>query len=196
MRLAIRAGETVRLTPPHRFPSSLRTRDLAFLTKGFVFVNIGATLIIIIVLLAKTGRSNMNSASYVFTSVDNQTGWTSNPLAFMFGLLSVQWTMTDYDAAAHISEEVHRAAIAAPVAIFVAVIGTGMIGWVLNVVLVLCSPDITTLPGPSGSAFLEILYQRIGRTGALIIWPFVCLVAFFTVQTATQACSRTFYAFS
>jgi hypothetical protein len=34
--------------------------------------------------------------------------------------------MTDYDAAAHISEEVHRAAIAAPVAIFVAVIGTGV----------------------------------------------------------------------
>jgi amino acid transporter len=64
--------------------------------------------------------------------------------------------MTDYDAAAHISEEVHRAAIAAPVAIFVAVIGTGALGWVLNVVLVLCSPDIATLPGASGSAFLEV----------------------------------------
>jgi hypothetical protein len=34
--------------------------------------------------------------------------------------------MTDYDAAAHISEEVKKAAIAAPVAIFVAVIGTGV----------------------------------------------------------------------
>ena len=26
------------------------------------------------------------------------TGWSNNGLAFMFGLLSVQWTMTDYDA--------------------------------------------------------------------------------------------------
>jgi len=34
--------------------------------------------------------------------------------------------MTDYDAAAHISEEVKKASIAAPVAIFVAVIGTGV----------------------------------------------------------------------
>lgn len=34
--------------------------------------------------------------------------------------------MTDYDAAAHISEEVKKAAIAAPVAIFVAVLGTGV----------------------------------------------------------------------
>ena len=131
----------------------------------------------------------------------------------MFGLLSVQWTMTDYDAgkpqvplgmqhateqvdlAAHISEEVKRAAIAAPVAIFVAVIGTGALGWVLNVVMVLCSGDIADLPGISGSAFLTIMANRMGKTGALILWPFVCLVAFFTVQTATQACARTFYAF-
>jgi hypothetical protein len=35
-------------------------------------------------------------------------------------------TLADYDAAAHISEEVHRAAIAAPVAIFVAVLNTGV----------------------------------------------------------------------
>jgi hypothetical protein len=38
-------------------------------------------------------------------------------------------TMTDYDATAHISEEVKKASIAAPVAIFVAVLGTGIVGW-------------------------------------------------------------------
>lgn len=37
------------------------------------------------------------------------------------------------------SEEVKRAAYAAPTAIFVAVIGTGLLGWLLNIVLVLCS---------------------------------------------------------
>lgn len=37
---------------------------------------------------------------------------------------------------------------------------------------------------------------RIGKTGTLIIWPFVCLVAFFTVQTALQANSRSLFAFS
>ncbi|KAJ9105922.1 hypothetical protein QFC20_004160 [Naganishia adeliensis] len=189
-------GLFVGLLIVHGFLNSLKTRDLAFLTQGFVFVNIGMTLIIIIVLLATTGRENMHPASYVFTQVYNYTGWQNNGLAFMFGLLSVQWTMTDYDAAAHISEEVKKAAIAAPVAIFVAVIGTGALGWVLNVVMVLCSGDIDDLPGISGSAFLAIMANRMGKTGALILWPFVCLVAFFTVQTATQACARTFYAFS
>jgi amino acid transporter len=103
--------------------------------------------------------------------------------------------LSQVSIAAHISEEVKRAAIAAPVAIFVAVIGTGALGWVLNVVMVLCSGDIADLPGISGSAFLTIMANRMGKTGALICWPFVCLVAFFTVQTATQACARTFYAF-
>lgn len=189
-------GLFVGLLIVHGFLNSLKTRDLAFLTQGFVFVNIGMTLIISIVLLATTGRENMHPASYVFGQVYNFTGWNNNGLAFMFGLLSVQWTMTDYDAAAHISEEVKKAAIAAPVAIFVAVIGTGVLGWILNVCLVLCSGDILDLPGISGSAFLTIMANRMGKTGALILWPFVCLVAFMTVQTATQACARTFYAFS
>ena len=53
-------------------------------------------IVIIIVLLATTERSNMHSASYVFGSegVINQTnGWNSG-LAFLFGLLSVQWTVS------------------------------------------------------------------------------------------------------
>jgi amino acid transporter len=79
---------------------------------------------------------------------------------------------------------------------FLLVIGTGLIGWLLNIVLVLCSGPLENLPGPSGLAFLEIMYMRIGRGGALFLWVWVCFTAFFVVQTALQACSRTFYAFS
>lgn len=57
-----------------------------------------------------------------------------------------------------LSEEVRRAAYAAPVAIFVAVIGTGLIGWLLNISLVLCSGPIENLPGPTGLAFIEVIY--------------------------------------
>jgi amino acid permease (GABA permease) len=182
----------------HGLLNSLATRQLARLTKGFVFVNLGTTFIIIIVLLAMTPRSEMHLAKYVFGAdgVVNQTGGWNTGIAFLFGLLSVQWTMTDYDATAHISEEVRRAAYAAPSAIFIAVIGTGLIGWLLNIILVLCSGPLENLPGASGSAFLEILYVRIGKGGALTIWVFVCLTAFFVVQTALQAASRTVYAFS
>ncbi|PPQ77882.1 hypothetical protein CVT25_015369 [Psilocybe cyanescens] len=180
----------------HGLLNSVATRYLARMTKGFVFVNLGATFIIIVVLLAKTPRSEMHPANYVFGSagiINQAEGWNTG-IAFLFGLLSVQWT--DYDATAHISEEVQRAAYAAPSAIFIAVIGTGLIGWLLNIVLILCSGPLENLPGPSNSAVLEILYLRCGKAGALFIWAFVCITAFFVVQTALHAASRTLYAFS
>ncbi|ESK93896.1 amino acid permease [Moniliophthora roreri MCA 2997] len=196
-------GLFIGLLAVHGILNSLATRWLARMSASFVFVNLGATFLIIIVLLTTTPRSEMHPASYVFGSagIINQTGLDGNPgwntgLAFLFGLLSVQWTMTDYDATAHISEEVKRAAYAAPSAIFIAVIGTGLIGWLFNIVLVLCSGPLENLPGPSGNAVLEIMYLRMGRTGALILWVFVCFTAFFVVQTAIQAASRTVYAFS
>jgi amino acid transporter len=37
---------------------------------------------------------------------------------------------------------------------------------------------------------------RIGKPGALFLWVFVCMTAFFVCQTALQAASRTVYAFS
>ncbi|PKI83041.1 hypothetical protein MVES_002765 [Malassezia vespertilionis] len=199
-------GLYVALMIIHGVINSLGTRTLARLTSGYVIVNIGITFVIIITVLACTPLNEMNSASYTFTEIVNQSGWgASNPMggdaiAFLFGLYSVQFVMTDYDATAHISEEVHRAAIAAPVAIMIAVAGTGAVGWVLNIVLVITSgrdiitSDPDTFPG--GLAMAEIIRYRIGKVGFLVIWPFVCLVAFFVVTTALQANARSFYAFS
>jgi len=154
--------------------------------------------LIIIVLLATTSRADMHPARYVFgpAGVVNLTGGWNTGIAFLFGLLSVQWTMTDYDGTAHISEEIRRAAYAAPSAIFIAVIDTGLIGWILNIVLVLCSGPLENLPGPSSSVFLEIMALRMRKTGSLSLWVFVCFTAFFVSQTALQAASRTIYAFS
>ncbi|KAI0092332.1 APC amino acid permease [Irpex rosettiformis] len=191
-------GLTVALLIVHGLLNCLGTRYLARFTSSFVFINLGATLIIIITLLSMTPRSEMHAASYVFGSQGfiNQTGGWNNGLSFLFGLLSVQWTMTGYDATSHISEEVKRAAYAAPVAIFIAVIGTGLIGWLLNIVLILCSGPLENLPGASGSSFLEIMVLRIGKAGALVLWTPVCLTAFFVCQTGLQAGSRCIYAFA
>jgi len=191
-------GLFVALLVVHGLLNSLATKQLARIIQWFVFVNIGTTILIIIVLLAATPRNEMHPPEYVFGSAGlvNQTGGWNSGLAFLFGLLSVQWTMTDYDATAHISEEVKRAAYAAPSAIFMAVVGTGLIGWLLNIVLILCSGPLENLPGLSGSAVLQIMYLRMGKAGALTLWTLVCATAFFVVQTALQAVSRMIYALS
>ncbi|KIJ62729.1 hypothetical protein HYDPIDRAFT_176497 [Hydnomerulius pinastri MD-312] len=198
----ITAGKVVGLTTGlliiHGLLNSLKTRHLAYFASSFVFVNLGATSLIIILLLAMTPRSEMHPASYVFGTegLINGTGGWNTGISFLLGLLSVQWTMTGYDATAHISEEVRRAAYAAPVAITIATIGTAISGWLLNIVLILCSGPISDLPGPSGSAFLAIMVLRMGSRTALALWFFVCVTAFFVAQTGLQAGSRTIYAFS
>jgi len=60
----------------------------------------------------------------------------------------------------------------------------------------ICSGPLENFPGLSGSSFLQILALRLGKAGSLTIWFFVCATAFFVVQTALQAVSRTVYAFS
>ncbi|KAG9315603.1 amino acid permease [Chiua virens] len=184
-------GLTTGLLIIHGVLNSLKTRQLAYFTTSFMFINLGATFLIIILLLAMTSRSEMHPASYVFGAdgLINGTGGWNNGISFLLGLLSVQWTMTGYDSTAHISEELHRAAYAAPV-------GTGIAGWLLNIVLVLCSGPLANLSGPSGSAFLVIMNLRLGIHLSIAVWVFVCMTAFFVAQAATQSVSRTIYALS
>lgn len=177
------------------FPTSW----LARFTSGYVIINFGMTIIAGIVVLARTPGAEMHSGSYVFGETINLSGWTNNAIAFFLGLQSVQFVMTDYDATAHISEEVSRAAIAAPVAIFTAIVSTGVLGFFLNIAFIFASGDVITGSVDTwigGLAFAQILLNRSTRVGFLVMWPFICSVAWFVVTTAIQANARSFYAFS
>jgi amino acid transporter len=83
---------------------------------------VAGAVAITIALLVLT--KDKHSANYVFGTVEDGSGWDSKGFSFLIGYLSVAWTMTDYDATAHLSEELHNAAISGPVAIFEAVLIT------------------------------------------------------------------------
>ncbi|PWN28936.1 amino acid transporter [Jaminaea rosea] len=176
--------------------NSFPTSWLARLTASYVFVNLITTCVIAILVLARTPSGEYTSGADAFVNISGASGW-SKSLAFLIGLQMVQFVMTDYDATAHISEEVSRAAIAAPVAIVQAVFVTGLMGFFLNIALVfamgdVASTDITTWPGELAVA--QILLNRGGKVAFLVVWPFACAVAFFVVITAVQANARTFFA--
>ncbi|CAO1637293.1 unnamed protein product [Sympodiomycopsis kandeliae] len=176
--------------------NSFPTSYIAKFTSSYVFVNLITLVVISILILARTPSSEMLSGEAAFVNIVNQTGWSSS-LAFLIGLQMVQFVMTDYDATAHISEEVSRAAIAAPVAIVQAVGATGIFGLLFVIALVFASGDVgstdlTTWPGELAAA--QIMLNRGGKIAFLVVWPFACSVAFFVVLTATQANGRSFYA--
>ncbi|GAA5839585.1 hypothetical protein JCM9279_005990 [Rhodotorula babjevae] len=178
----------------HGIMNCVGTKAISLITKGFVFINLGAVIAVVIALGVTC--DDKHSASYVFTSVQNQSGWKSDGFAVLLGLLSVQWTMTDYDATAHISEEVKEASIRAPVAIIVAVLGTGIAGFVYNILYVLCSGPMDELPGLSGYSAATIIVRNVGKPGFYVLWSLICFTAFAVVSTALQANDRTFFAFS
>ena len=85
--------------------NSLSTYWMEKMTKSYVIFHVLVLVSCSIALLAKTPKANRHDAKYVFTNVDSTSGWTPVGFSFLFGFLSVSWTMTDYDATAHITEE-------------------------------------------------------------------------------------------
>ncbi|KAI8616553.1 amino acid/polyamine transporter I [Chytriomyces sp. MP71] len=179
----------------HGIINTSSTKTMAKITQSFVFFNAGTVLAIIISLFVTVPDNQKLPIKDIFTSVTNNTGYTSDFLAIMLGLLSVCWTMTDYDATGHIAEETHRAAIRGPVSIIVAVGGTGIMGLILNVAFVACSNNIV-LPGATGLSTVEILYNNVGKQGTMAILFFIIVVTNFIGISALQANSRMVFAFA
>ncbi|KAG9020401.1 hypothetical protein FS837_008264, partial [Tulasnella sp. UAMH 9824] len=87
-------GVFIGLLAVHGILNSLTTKWLAYITSSFVFVNVCAPIIIIIVMLTVTPGSEMHPPSYVFGSagIVKETGSWPTGIAFLFVLRSVQWT--------------------------------------------------------------------------------------------------------
>ncbi|KAL9105544.1 MAG: hypothetical protein Q9227_009288 [Pyrenula ochraceoflavens] len=185
--------------------NSLSTYWMEKMTKSYVIFHVLVLLTCSIALLAKTDKSERHDADYVFSHVESNSGWTPIGWSFMFGYLSVSWTMTDYDATAHITEEINQPEIKAPWAISLAMLFTYVVGFLFNIVLCFCMGNPLDILGisdnpPKASVMAQpvaqIFYTSLGKGGgifytvcALIILQFVCF-------TATQALGRTIFAFS
>ncbi|KAK5724369.1 polyamine transporter tpo5 [Elasticomyces elasticus] len=174
---------------------SLPTKWLSQFIKWFAPTNILATIAICIALLVTT--KDKRSASDVFGHVTDGSGWNSKGFSFLLGFLSVAWTMTDYDATVHISEETKEAAIRGPVAIMQAVIISGIFGLLLNVTIGFCIRDIdAALASPFGNPVAQVLYDSQGRNAALAMWVWPVLIQFFTGCAAMLSDTRMAFSFA
>lgn len=90
-------GVMAALTTVTGLANSLSTKWMERTTKWYVVFHVLVIVACTIALLVKT--PNKNSATYVFTHIDDPSpsGWTPIGWSFLFGFLSVSWTMTDYD---------------------------------------------------------------------------------------------------
>ena len=104
--------------------------------------------------------------------------------------------MTDYDATAHIAEEIKNPAIKAPAAIISALGTTYVLGWCLNIVMVICMGNAwaTLLDTPTGLPAGQLFYNVLGKNGGIVFMALSAVICNFTGATALQAQARTLFA--
>jgi amino acid permease (GABA permease) len=179
----------------HGFINSLSTKWLDRITRWYAIFHLAVLVSASIVLLVC--QKEKHSAKYVFLEIQPHSGWSPVGFSFLFGFLSVAWAMTDYDATAHIAEEIQNAAVRAPQAIASALFLTYSLGFLFNIVLAYTMGDITNLlSSPTAQPFSQIFYNVLGATGGILFTLFAFIILNFCGIAALQASARTIFAFS
>ena len=96
----------------HGLLNTFGVRIVAVLNNVSVWWHLVGVLVIVGVLIIIPAHHQ--SAGFVFGHFVNNTGWTSVIYVFALGLLMSQYTLTGYDASAHMTEETKNAAKAGP----------------------------------------------------------------------------------
>ncbi|MDQ1466706.1 MAG: hypothetical protein QOH10_1121, partial [Actinomycetota bacterium] len=145
----------------HGLLNTFRVDLVALLGDISVWWHVVGVLIIFAVLLI--APAHHQSVSFLLKS-KNLTGWTG-PFAgiyvFGLGLLLAQYTITGFDASAHVSEETHAAHTEAPKAIVRSIYVSAIAAFVLNLAMTLAIPK-----GNFGSGADKVpVYNHIALVG-------------------------------
>jgi len=116
--------------------------------------------------------------------------------SFMIGLLLAQWTLTGYDASAHVTEETVDPGRKAPWGIFFAVVLSLFSGLFMLMAVTLSIPDLNEFTLKGDSAFLDIFRFNLGDSfGSVVVG--LCAGAMWLCGLAGMtSASRMVYAFA
>ncbi|CAG8942162.1 unnamed protein product [Penicillium salamii] len=139
-----------------------------------------------------------HSASYVFTKFSNTSGWNSDGVSWLVGLLSTVYPFLGYDAACHLSEELPKPSRNVPLAMIGSVTINGVIGLIYAVVLLFSLGDLDNLlESKTGFPFIQLfLNVTQSRAGASVMTLCVTLIATAANAACVTSTSRTAWAFA
>ncbi|KZF20763.1 choline transporter [Xylona heveae TC161] len=146
----------------------------------------------IVILITVPARAPTHqTAKFVFANFVNNTGWKSNGIAFIVGLINTNWPFACLDCATHMAEEVAQPERMIPISI----LGTVAIGfctsWTYCVSMFFSMNNLDNLfSTPTEVPILELFYQALGnKAGAIVLESLIlatgigCLIASHTWQS-------------
>jgi amino acid transporter len=169
---------------------------LPYVNKFAFAWSLGGFTIICITVLA-CAAPDYAPADFVFTEFINETGWPDG-VAWLLGLLQGAFSLTGYDAVAHMIEEIPNASVQGP-KIMIACVGIGTTtGFLLLMILLFVSGGdaASIIAAPSGP-LIKIMWTATGSragTVCLLMFPLICILFGATAIMTTS--SRMVYAFA
>jgi len=166
---------------------------------------VGASIVVLILVFVPDQHQ---SFSYVFTERFNNSGYDAGSssgstywlLVVPFGLLLTQYTITGFDASAHLSEETSAASSAAAKGIWQSIFYSAVGGWILLLAFLFAipsaadgSPDNAGV-GAGGVAY--IFTSSLGTNVAAIVLLISAVGQFFCSTACMTSASRMTFAFS
>ncbi|KAG1733265.1 amino acid permease-domain-containing protein [Suillus lakei] len=152
--------------------NTIGTKAIGHMSTLFVWWTLGGTVVLVTTLLVKA--PTMNSTDFVFTNVQNFTGWQSRGFVVLLGFLQAVYTLEGCETAAQVAEEAVRAEILAPLA----------------VVQDIASVQSTTFAIPIAQLFYDAVGPRLSQMCLIVIMVSQVMAAI----TTFTASSRLFYA--
>jgi amino acid transporter len=158
---------------------------------------IGVAVIVVILIAVPSHHASL---SYVFGHRANVSGFSGHMYWFYvlpLGFLLTMYTITGYDASAHVSEETHGAAEAAPKGVWRSVFYSAVVGWIvlLAITFAIQKSKETTLLG-AGFPALAIFESALSSSAAKAVILISTVGQIFCGMACVTSASRMTFAFS
>ena len=138
----------------------------------------------VIVLVCILVPDHHRSVGFVFTDTLNNSGFSGTNFGsimfwyvFGLGLLMSQYTITGFDASAHMAEETQAASRMAAVGMYMSVVASVVFGWILLLAVTFAVPDVEGVVAAGSNAVVYIWTTSLGNTWAEFLL-FIAVVTF------------------
>ncbi|CAH6723663.1 GABA-specific permease [[Candida] jaroonii] len=177
----------------------LTTSHTAKLQTFSIFINCFIILLFFIAVPVGAGKgAGFNSASFIFTELDNERSWTTG-WSFMLSWLPSVWTIGAFDSCLHLSEEAKNASKSIPWGICGSIVTCWVLGWFICIVFTACIKDgdvEAVLSSDTGSVGAQIIYDALGKDWAVAFMALIAFAQYLMGASILVATSRQAWAFA
>jgi amino acid transporter len=159
--------------------------------------------VLVIVAILIVVPDEHRSVGYVFGETVNNSGFSGanfGDLMFLYvfgiGLLMAQYTITGFDASAHMSEETSRASRMAAIGMVMSVVVSVVFGFILLLAVTFAIPDTQGVIDAGGYAVTYIWETSMSRGWAEFLLLIAVVAQIFCLTASVTSASRMMYAFS